>query len=289
MTYRRRASALHAARAGIALAWLLSLTVAVLMQSNPIVLGALAASILLAGHAARLGPEMRRSLRLAVPLALTICVINALVSRDGYTVIWRFGSLPILGQTNVTLEAVVYGAVLGMRAAALVMIGALYSAAVDPDEVLRMFRRVSFRSAVTAAVATRLVPVLVRDSHRLADAQRCRPGAVPGRVQLLRAGTSGVFDRALDVAAALEVRGYSITTKPGRAKRGRPWSRHDLAFAASAGATLTTSIVIAVGGLAPFGAYPGLRLSADARTLVAAACLVVCVLAPLGQRRGVAG
>ena len=38
------------------------------------------------------------------------------------------------------------------------------SAAVDPDELLRMFRRVSYRSALTATLATRLVPVLARDA-----------------------------------------------------------------------------------------------------------------------------
>ena len=48
----------------------------------------------------------------------------------------------------------------------------------------------------------------MRDSRRLADAQRCRPGRPPGGMALMRATTSGVLDRALDVAAALEVRGY---------------------------------------------------------------------------------
>ncbi len=104
-------------------------------------LGAATVAILLAGELAGVGRELRRSLLLAVPLGLTICVINALVTRDGLTVIWRFGDLPVLGQTNITLEATVYGVVLGLRAVALVLIGALYSLAVDPDEVLRLFRR----------------------------------------------------------------------------------------------------------------------------------------------------
>ena len=114
----------------------------------------------------------------------------------------------------MTLEATVYGAILGLRAVALIMCGALYTAAVDPDEVLRMFRRVSFRSALTATLATRMVPVLVRDSHRFADAQRCRPGRPPSRLALMRAASSGVLDRALDVAAALEVRGFACARPP---------------------------------------------------------------------------
>src|SRR6202043_1849304 len=118
-----------------------------------------------------------------------IVVINALVSRDGLTVIARLGDLPVLGHTDVTLEAVVYGAMLGLRAVALIVCGALYTLAVDPDEVLRLLRRVSFHSALTATLATRLLPVLVRDSRRLADAQRCRPGRPPTRLALIRAAS----------------------------------------------------------------------------------------------------
>ena len=88
----------------------------------------------------------------------------------------RLGDLPVFGQIDVTLEATVYGAVLGLRAIALVLCGALYTAAVDPDEVLGLFRRFSFHSALTATLATRMVPVLARDARRLAEAQRCRPG-----------------------------------------------------------------------------------------------------------------
>src|SRR5437660_691670 len=118
------------------------------------------------------------------------------------------------------------GPELGLRAVALVLCGALYTTAVDPDDVLRLFRRFSFRSALTAAISTRMLPVLIRDSRRLADAQRCRPGRPPSRVALMRAATAGVLDRALDTAAALEVRGYGAARRTPRTPR--PYSRHDL-------------------------------------------------------------
>ena len=70
----------------------------------------------------------------------------------------------------------VYGGILGLRALIVIACFALHSAAVDPDELLRAFRRLSFRSALTAALATRMVPVLARDARRFRDAQRCRPG-----------------------------------------------------------------------------------------------------------------
>jgi len=285
VNYRRRASPLHAARASAGCAYCVALACAALLLSSPVALGAVVVSIIAAGVAAGLGPEMRRAAPLAVSLAIVIALINALVTRNGLTVIVRLGDLPVLGHTDVTLEATVYGAILGLRAVALIMCGALYTAAVDPDEVLKLFRRISFRSALTATLATRMVPVLVRDARRLTDAQRCRPGRPPSRVALMRAATSGVLDRALDVAAALEVRGYG---RPGRPPGGRrPWSRHDLAFAASAVGVLALSVAARVFDLAPFSAYPSLHAPVDAGAVAIALAIVACALLPFTDRRGV--
>jgi energy-coupling factor transport system permease protein len=287
VSYRRRASPLHATRAGVACGWCLALAVAALLLDNPVVLGALAVGVIAAGYGAGVGRDLRRALKLAVPLALVVAVVNALVSRDGLTVIVRLGDLPILGHTDITLEATAYGAILGLRAAILILCGALYTAAVDPDAVLRLFRRVSFRSALTATIATRLVPLLVRDGRRLADAQRCRPGPPPSRLALMRASTAGVLDRALDVAAALEVRGYGAAKSPPRGHA--PVSRHDLAFAASALGLVGLAVATKAAGLAPFHAYPSLRSPAGARELTLAVALLLIATLPFADRRGIVG
>ncbi len=140
MSYRRRSSPLHVARAAAGCAYCLALASAALILSSPVALGAVVVAIAGAGLGAGVGRELRRAAVLAVPLAIVIALINALVTRNGLTVIVRLGDLPLLGHTDVTLEATVYGAILGLRALALIMCGALYTAAVDPDEVLRLFR-----------------------------------------------------------------------------------------------------------------------------------------------------
>ena len=285
MSYRRRASPLHVARASAACAYCLALGCAALILDNPVALAALTLALLSAAGGARVWHELRRALLLAAPLALMIALINALVTRDGLTVIVRLGDLPVLGHTDVTLEASAYGGVLGLRAVALVLSGALYTLAVDPDEVLRLFRRVSFHSALTATLATRMVPVLLRDSKRLAEAQRCRPGDPPSRAALMRAATAGVLDRALDVAAALEVRGYGAARRPPRIRAS--WSRHDFAFAACAGSIVALAVVIRAGGLAPFEAYPALHVVVTPGGGIGIAALVLCVLAPFADRRGI--
>jgi energy-coupling factor transport system permease protein len=286
MIRRMADSPLHATRASVAVAWCLALALAALLVSNPLTLGTLCASVVVAGLLAGVGRGMRRAAIYASALALSIVVVNALVTRNGLTVIARLGDLPVLGYTNVTLEATVYGAILGLRAATLVLCGALYSLAVDPDAVLALMRRLSFRSALTASIANRMVPVLLRDSRRLADAQRCRPGPAPGRVMLIRATTSGALDRALDVAAALEVRGYGAAWAGQHRSPRAPWSRHDLGFALSAGLIVAGALAARI-ALATFSAYPVLAAPAGPRAIAVSALLGACVLAPFADRRGV--
>jgi len=286
VSYRRRASPLHAARAAAGCAYCFSLLVAALVLSAPVALGAVLLAIAGAGLGAKVGREMRRAALFAVPLGLAVMLINALVVRDGLTVIARLGDLPVFGQTDVTLEATVSGAVLGARAVALVLCGALYTAAVDPDQVLRLFRRFSFHSALTATLATRMIPVLARDGRRLAEAQRCRPGPPPSRARLVRAATAGVLDRALDVAAALEVRGYGSARRAPRGVR-RPWSRHDLAFTASAVALAAIAVGGRLAGLEPFSSDPALHAPVSAGGVAVAVGLLVCALLPFADRRGI--
>ncbi|MGO9499635.1 MAG: energy-coupling factor transporter transmembrane component T family protein [Solirubrobacteraceae bacterium] len=286
MIYRRRASPLHAARAGAGCAYCLALGLAVLLLSAPVALGAVVVAIAGAAVGAGVGREIRRAALFALPLGLIVMAVNMLVAQGGLTVIARLGDLPVFGQTDVTLEATVYGAVLGVRAIALVLCGALYTVAVDPDEVLGLFRRFSFHSALTATLATRMVPVLARDARRLAEAQRCRPGPPPSRARLMRATTAGVLDRALDVAAALEVRGYGAARRHAGGVR-RPYSRHDIAFGASAVALVSLAVGARIAGLVPFSSDPSLHVPVGTGQVAVAVAIVVCALLPFADRRGI--
>jgi energy-coupling factor transport system permease protein len=282
--YRRRASPLHAARAAAGAAYCAVLAACALAFEHPLILAAVAIAALGAAAGAGVLDEVGRTARFTMPFALVVAVINTFVAREGLTVFARLGELGPLGQVDLTVEALVYGLILGARVVVVVLCCALFSAAVDPDEVLRLFRRVSFRSALTAALATRLMPVLARDARRMADARACRPH--PGsRVAVLRAVTTSALDRAIDVAATLEVRGYGAAgaARPVRA----PWSRHDLAFAASALVLVALGVAAALGGWASVHDSPRFSAPVTPTTALAAAALLACALAPFADRRGI--
>ena len=85
----------------------------------------------------------------------------------------------------------------------------------------------------------------------------------------MRAACTGVLDRALDVAAALEVRGYGAARRPPAYAAGRaPYSRHDVAFLAAALVVVAVSIVARVSSVAAFSAYPVLSVAAGPGALL---------------------
>jgi energy-coupling factor transport system permease protein len=278
-------SPLHAARAGVGGAWCLALGTVPLVCQHPAVLAAVLAVEVAAAASAGLLPELARTARWAVPFALVVMIINAVVAREGVTVLFRGPDLPWRGQLDITWEALAYGAILGARMLAIFFASMFLAAAVDPDELLRGLRRASLRSGLTAALAIRLWPVLARDGRRVADAQRCLPGGGASRVAVLRAVTAGALDRATDVAATLEVRGFGVAQRPPRMPR--PWSRHDLAFATSALALAVVCAGIVTGAWAAFDPYPRLEAPLDAATWAAMLALAICTLAPFADRRGI--
>ncbi len=313
IAYRRRASPLHATRATIAAAYGGAIALSALLLENPILLGALLVSVLLAAARAGVGgPLLRAARATTLPVLIATVLVNVLVSRSGLTVFARLGDWGVLGQVNLTLEAVVYGLVFGLRLLVVTLACLLVVCCADPDELLVALRRISPSSALTAALSTRLVPVLAADARRLAEAQRCRPdggaSGTRGRLAVLRATIAGALDRALDVAAVLEMRGYGASVPrdaPGATRRARvrerraarrraaagrharALSRHDLAFAAAALALPVLALIARLGGAGGFHAYPLVSLTAEPATFLLAALLVLAALAPFADRRGI--
>ena len=201
----------------------------------------------------------------------------------------RLGDWGVLGQVNVTLEAALYGLVLGLRLLVVSLACLLVVCTANPDELLHAFRRISPRSALTATLTTRLIPVLGADARRLAEAQRCRPdgGArgASGRLAVLRATVSGALERSLDVAAVLEMRGYGAA---GRTRAARPpRSRHDLSFAAAALGLVGLALLARLSPAGAFTPYPLIGMALSPATVALAVLVPAIALAPFADRRGI--
>jgi energy-coupling factor transport system permease protein len=286
-SYRRRPTPLHGARAGAAAAFCMAFALVPALYQHPPTLIAAGAGVMVAATLAGVSAQVRRAALIGLPIAIVIALVNPLVSQNGDTVIMRLGEL-FGHRFDVTLEAVLFGLVAGLRVIVLIAAFGLFNAVVDPDELLRAVRRVSYRSALTASLATRLVPVLVRDATRMNDAARCR--AKPAsRNAVARAALASALDRAVDVAAALELRGYSSARRPARVRR--PWSRHDVRVAVAAGLIVVLALVMRAAGAGEFEPYPSPTMSTGPADLVLALALIAAGALPFagaGARLGVA-
>lgn len=291
--YVPRRAPLQAASPGAAVAYLGSLVAVAFLYSSPLVLAAVGVAAALAGVLAGAGRAVRAAVWLGLAIALPIVVVNALVVDRGETVLARLGEWPLLGQVNVTAEAIADGAVFGLRAVVVMIAFAVYSACVDPDRVLRALRPVARRSALTASLVSRLVPVAAADASRLRDAGRLRgPAAAPlGRAALLRRLLAGSLDRAVDVAATLELRGYSLPGPRPRRDSGPLWppwgtksskiaSRYDRRFWLTGGVVLLAAIAGKLFGADGFDAYPTVSVEVTPATVALSAIVILAGLAP---------
>jgi energy-coupling factor transport system permease protein len=190
----------------------------------------LAAATVGAGLLLAAAPPPRRLYAVtAIGSGLVVFAINPFVSVQGLTVLWQGPHIPIL-DTQITVEEVAYGAGAGMRVAASALAVAAFVRLADPDLLLRAFSRIAPRSAMIAALATRMLPALERDAAGIVTAARTRAARVSKprtAVGLLGPLLASSLERSLSVAEAMEARGYGSserTRAPERATTGREWA-----------------------------------------------------------------
>lgn len=276
---------LHRASPAKAVSFLGAFALIAFLFSNPLVLVADGGAVILVGLAAGARRAVVAALRLAVPLLVLMTLVNALVYHRGDTILLRGWELPVIGNTDVTLESLAAGFMIGLLAVVVILVFAVYSACVDPDRVLRALRPVARRSALTAALVVRMVPVTAGDAARLREAAELRgPAAEPvGRAALMRRLVEGSLDRAIDVAATLELRGHSLGIRPvARRERYAPVPR-------LVAATVLLAAIAAAGlvvGADGFESYPRIEIGTSLSTLALCAALPLAAAIPFaGGRR----
>jgi energy-coupling factor transport system permease protein len=285
--YRPRGGVLQQARATIVVGWCAALGLVVALYENPVVLaGVLAATVAVAWRS-RVTREVLIAIAISAPIALLLAMVNPIATQQGVTVLVAGVQLPLLGTIDITREAVVYGLILGLRSLTIFAICALYVATVDPDALLRVLRRYSVRSAITASLAVRFVPLLARDGANLAIARECRPGKPPATAAVVRSTFARSLDRAADSAVALETRGYALA-RPLRTRQPRR-AAADWAVLTSASAVAALAIAGKLFSAAAFQDYPLTAIAAGPGDLAFAALLALTAAAPCIVPRKAAG
>jgi energy-coupling factor transport system permease protein len=199
-----------------AAALLAALAVAALLSTSIWSVGAIYAVLLVVALRA---PAQRRWPYLVGTLttALLFVVITPFVEEIGTRVLWSGPTVPVLGTLDVTVEELRNGLFQGLRLAAVGLAFAVYALLLDHDRLLASAGWAR-RSTVAAGLATRLVPLLERDARDLRVALRGRNVEL-GPVRLLSPLLAGSLERGLNLAEAMEARGFG---RPGRTRLPPP-------------------------------------------------------------------
>jgi energy-coupling factor transport system permease protein len=190
-------------------------------------------------------PAGRRRLYLigALGSGLAVVLVTPFVETIGSHPLWTGPTVPVLGQLDVTSEELRNGLFQGLRLTAVALAFSAYALLLDHDKLVQS-ARVARRSVLAVALATRLVPTLERDAAGLVEALRGRGVEVTGlrgRARLMSPLLAGSLERALNLAEAMEARGYG---RPGATRAPRPgWTPRDR------GALALAAVLVAIGVL----------------------------------------
>lgn len=284
----KAARGLEGRRASSVAAYAMSLVVASLLANHPFVsIVVIAASLGSIAGAGRLR-EARPYLWTALYTGIGLAVINALFSGGGLHQLAQasFGSFRV----RITLEGLAFGAGQALQLVSVISAFAAAILVVHQDYQLAALSRLSARSALVVSLATRLLPVLSRDASRIADAQRSRGAELdrgPWRTRALARGPllSGLLsqslERAVDIAASMESRGYGRAGRSIWQSRQKQWRTEDVVIAACACLSVAMFVAAAIRSDLQYTYFPKLANPATVASspLVLLAC--ICLLLPV--------
>jgi len=216
-------------RPASAIALLAALATVALVTTHVAVAGAITCLLLAVCLRA---PRARARLYIAGTLlsALAVFVLTPFIETIGSHPLWAGPIVPVLGQIDITSEELWSAGLNALRLAGVGLAFAAYALLLDHDRLLQ-----SVRFARPAALATRLLPTLERDAAGFVESLRARGvevTGVRGRAVLLSPLLASSLERGLNLAEAMEARGYG---RPGRSSLpAPPWRARDVAAIALA-------------------------------------------------------
>lgn len=213
--------------------------------------------------------EKLADLTFYLPLVLLVTVTNPLFSHNGVTPLF------FLNGRAVTLEAILYGAGLGVTLWAVLLWCRCWSRIMTSEKLLYLFGRVIPKLSLVLSMALRYVPLLRRQAKKLERAQQVlglyASERYFDRLRSKLAVYSGLvgwsLENAVEVSRSMKARGYGL--KGRTAYANYHFTRRDAALLAfslcAAGLYLTAGVL----GYGSFTYYPALS-GIDTRPLALA-------------------
>ncbi len=151
-----------------------------------------------------------RSMGIYLLLFCAVAVTNPLFSHNGTTPLFFLNGNP------VTLEACIYGAVLGLAVIAIIIWFNCYNEIMTSDKFLYLFGKAIPKLSIIISMALRFVPMFIRQAKRINNVQKTMGiysgdgylDRIKSVMRVFSATVSWVFENAIDTASSMNARGY---------------------------------------------------------------------------------
>jgi len=248
--------------------WLLLTVLACMLTYNPIYLTIIL--LILLAIAMRQQIEYSRYLKSGILFGILPLLVNVLFVHRGQTILLTIPStlqiinlkIPLLLLTGpITLESVIFGAIMTLLLLDMLLAFGIYSSKISPDSLLSITPKFLFNSSLLIAIALRFTPIISDDLSSIADAQRSRglnlsKGNLFQRIlkhkALIIPSLVNSLERSFNLAEALAARAYSR-------KRTRfiqePWHAVDYASLLTIASSLLILLISKANGLLEYWPY----------------------------------
>lgn len=174
LVYKEKNNLIHKLHPFTIVAFVTVILMMSLIFSNPLYLAVLFVAVGTVIIAAGNLKEWLLYLKFTVLMIVLLMLVNVVFVHEGQTTLLVVPHIPVLGTVSITLEALAYAAGMGIRLLVIISVFCLYTYAVNPDKVLKLFSQWGNRSVIMITLSTRLFPLLVKDYLRIIEVQRCR-------------------------------------------------------------------------------------------------------------------
>lgn len=204
-------------------------------------------------------------MKISFMLVIMIIIVNAIFVNAGATVLYNGPRLPVIGKVRITLEALAYGAGMGLRLLVIMSVFCFYTYTVQPDKFMKLFSRFGNKSVFVIALSMRLFPLMIDDYRRITEVQRCRGvkmdnNKLIGRIKNLLPITSVLLlsslERSFQQAESMYAKGYGSGRRS--TYRKEIWRLRDYLILAMTAMGIITGIYASVIGYGKYEYYPRL-------------------------------
>ncbi len=159
--------------------------------------------------------------RFFIWMGVFVFLFNFLLNRNGATILFTIHTnIDIFGDIPFTLETIVYAIISILKLMVIILSFSLGNFIINPDDLLRalMKLRLPYVFSLLISMSLRFFPLMLKDIEQVSEVQKARGyqidagsfvSKIKNRIGLILPLLSNSLDRAVQVAEALESKGFA--------------------------------------------------------------------------------